>query len=174
MNKFIIAYLTHSMTSYFSSSNIATNKEETHKSWNISKKILVYKKCELLLITNYKPIALPNTTYKLYTSTLTPLLKTIHDEQYNFDTTIKKVSAHNETPHDKYKHWWQPLSMQICHQGYIHCIQRLPQHLQLHILCKDHSHYGRPACSHLMWETHTPTPPLNFTGVTLVLPQQQT
>ena len=42
--------------------------------WKHSKTILLHKKDDPTHITNYRPIALANTIYKLYTSTLTTLL----------------------------------------------------------------------------------------------------
>jgi hypothetical protein len=43
-------------------------------SWKTSLTILLYKKADPTLLTNYRPIALANTIYKLFTSTITAQL----------------------------------------------------------------------------------------------------
>ena len=60
-------------------------------SWKISLTILLYKKGNPILLTNYRPIALANTIYKFFTSTLTSILSTygerhqiLHDSQEGF------------------------------------------------------------------------------------------
>ena len=45
-------------------------------SWKISLTILLYKKGDPSVLTNHRPIALANTIYKLFTSTLTLILST--------------------------------------------------------------------------------------------------
>ena len=49
--------------------------------WKNSTIILLHEKEDSLLLTNYRPIALANTIYKFYTSTVTALL-TIYGEKY--------------------------------------------------------------------------------------------
>jgi hypothetical protein len=60
-------------------------------SWKTSITILLYKKDNPHELTNYRPIALANTIYKLFTSTLTSILSTygekyqiLHDSQEGF------------------------------------------------------------------------------------------
>ena len=60
-------------------------------SWKISLTILLYKKSDPSLLSNHRPIALANTIYKLFTSTLTLILSTygerhqiLHDSQEGF------------------------------------------------------------------------------------------
>ena len=60
-------------------------------SWKISLTILLYKKGDPSILTNYRPIALANTIYKLFTSTLTLILSAygerhqiLHDSQEGF------------------------------------------------------------------------------------------
>jgi hypothetical protein len=50
-------------------------------SWKTSLTILLYKKGDPSLLTNHKPIALANTIYKLFTSTLT-LILSAYGEKY--------------------------------------------------------------------------------------------
>ena len=61
------------------------------KSWKTSLTILLYKKGNPHNLTNYRPIALANTIYKLFTSTLTSILSAygekyqiLHDSQKGF------------------------------------------------------------------------------------------
>ena len=60
-------------------------------SWKISLTILLYKKGDPILLSNHRPIALANTTYKLFTSTLTTIVSAynerhqiLHDSQKEF------------------------------------------------------------------------------------------
>ena len=60
-------------------------------SWKISLTILLYKKGDPSVLTNHRPIALANTIYKLFTSTLTLILSAcgerhqiLHDSQEDF------------------------------------------------------------------------------------------
>ena len=60
-------------------------------SWKISLTILLYKKCDPSQLSNHRPIALANTIYKLFISTLTSILSTygenhqiLHDSQEGF------------------------------------------------------------------------------------------
>jgi hypothetical protein len=60
-------------------------------SWKTNITVLLYKKGDPSQLTNHKPIALANTIYKLYTSTLTFILSTygkryqiLHDSQEAF------------------------------------------------------------------------------------------
>ena len=60
-------------------------------SWKTSLTVLLYKKGDSSQLTNHRPIALANTIYKLYTSTLTSILSTygeryqiLHDSQEGF------------------------------------------------------------------------------------------
>ena len=60
-------------------------------SWKTSLTILLYKKGDPSQLSNHRPIALANTIYKLYTSTLTSILSTygerfqiLHDSQEGF------------------------------------------------------------------------------------------
>ena len=60
-------------------------------SWKTSLTILLYKKGDPSQFTNHRPIALANTIYKLFTSTLTSILSTygkkhqiLHDSQEGF------------------------------------------------------------------------------------------
>ena len=60
-------------------------------SWKTSLTVLLYKKGNPSLLTNHRPIALANTIYKLYTSTLTSILSAygekhqiLHDSQEGF------------------------------------------------------------------------------------------
>ena len=60
-------------------------------SWKTSLTVLLYKKGDLSQLTNHRPIALANTIYKLYTSTLTSILyaygerfQILHDSQEGF------------------------------------------------------------------------------------------
>ena len=60
-------------------------------SWKISLTILLYKKGNPSLLPNHRPIALANTIYKLFTSTLTSILspygekhQILHDSQEGF------------------------------------------------------------------------------------------
>ena len=60
-------------------------------SWKISLTILLYKKSDPSLLTNHRPIALANTIYKLFTSTLTLILaaygkrhQILHNSQEGF------------------------------------------------------------------------------------------
>ena len=62
-------------------------------SWKTSLTILLYKKCDSSQLTNHRPIALANTIYKLYTSTLTSIISTygeryqiLYDSQEGFRT----------------------------------------------------------------------------------------
>jgi hypothetical protein len=73
------------MTFYFSSLSTITNNNKFHKT---SLTILLYKKADPTNLTNHRPIALANTIYKLFTSTLTTILSTygkhhqiLHDSQ---------------------------------------------------------------------------------------------
>jgi hypothetical protein len=50
-------------------------------SWKTSLTVLLYKKGDPSLLTNHRPIALANTIYKLYTSTLTSILSA-YSERY--------------------------------------------------------------------------------------------
>ena len=59
--------------------------------WKTSLTILLYKKGDPSLLTNHRPIALANTIYKLFTSTLTLILSAygekyqiLHDSQEGF------------------------------------------------------------------------------------------
>ena len=60
-------------------------------SWKTSLTVLLYKKGNPSLLTNHRPIALANTIYKLYTSTLTSILSAygerhqiLHDSHEGF------------------------------------------------------------------------------------------
>ena len=60
-------------------------------SWKTSLTVLLHKKGNPSLLTNHRPIALANTIYKLYTSTLTSILlaygerhQILHDSQEGF------------------------------------------------------------------------------------------
>ena len=76
-------YHHHGMTSSSSSSssNTAINKREFHTPGNTVKPFYYTRKDDPIHLANYRPIALANTIYKLYTSTLTTLL-TNYDEQH--------------------------------------------------------------------------------------------
>ena len=51
-------------------------QKQIHASWKTSLTILLYKKCNPSQLTNHRHIALANTIYKFYTSTLTSILST--------------------------------------------------------------------------------------------------
>jgi hypothetical protein len=60
-------------------------------SWKTSLTILLYKKSDPTILSNHRPIALANTIYKLFTSTLTTILsgygekyQILHDSQEGF------------------------------------------------------------------------------------------
>jgi hypothetical protein len=62
-------------------------------SWKTSHTILLYKKGNPHCLSSHRPIALANTIYKLFTSTLTSILSTygerhqiLHDSQKRFKT----------------------------------------------------------------------------------------
>src|SRR6202022_244730 len=66
-------------------------QKQIPKSWKTSLTILLYKKRNPHHLTNHRPIALANTIYKLFTSTLTSILSTygekyqiLHDSQEGF------------------------------------------------------------------------------------------
>jgi hypothetical protein len=56
-------------------------QKQIHASWKTSLTVLLYKKCDPSQLTNHRPIALANTIYKLYTSTLTSILSA-YGERY--------------------------------------------------------------------------------------------
>ena len=65
--------------------------KQIHASWKTSLTVLLYKKNDPSQLTNHRPIALANTIYKLYTSTLTSIIsaygekhQTLHDNQEGF------------------------------------------------------------------------------------------
>ena len=66
-------------------------QKQIPSSWKTSATILLYKKGDPSILPNHRPIALANTIYKLYTSTLTSILssyrekyKILHDSQEGF------------------------------------------------------------------------------------------
>ena len=66
-------------------------QQQIPPSWKISLTILLYKKCDSTQLTNHIPIALDNTIYKFFTSTLTFILSAygekyqiLHDSQEGF------------------------------------------------------------------------------------------
>ena len=68
-------------------------------SWKTSLTILLYKKGDPSQFTNHRPIALANTIYKLFTSTLTSILSTYGKNTKSY-TTTKKDSYQKEVPLD--------------------------------------------------------------------------
>ena len=79
-HKLLFLFFTH----YYKQKQIPT-------SWKTSLTVLLYKKGDPSQLTNYRPIALANTIYKLYTSTLTSILSTygekyqiLHESQEGF------------------------------------------------------------------------------------------
>ena len=65
--------------------------------------LLLHKKIDLLLLTNYRPIAMANTIYKLYTSTLIAFSQTMMKNTKSCILT-KKDLVHKET-HLKKSKW---------------------------------------------------------------------
>jgi hypothetical protein len=68
-------------------------KRQIPASWKTSTTILLYKKINPTSLPNYRPIALANTIYKLFKSTLTTILSVYgkthqipHDSQEDFRT----------------------------------------------------------------------------------------
>lgn len=68
-------------------------QQQIHASWKTSLTVLLYKKGDPSQLTNHRPIALANTIYKLFTSTLTSILSAygerhqiLHDSQEGFHT----------------------------------------------------------------------------------------
>jgi hypothetical protein len=66
-------------------------QQQIPTSWKTSLTILLYKKSDPTLFSNHRPIALANTIYKLFTSTLTTILsgygekyQILHDSQEGF------------------------------------------------------------------------------------------
>ena len=66
-------------------------QQQIPSSWKTSLTILLYKKGDSAQLTNHRPIALANTIYKLFTSTLTFILSAygeehqiLHDSQEGF------------------------------------------------------------------------------------------
>ena len=66
-------------------------QQQIPKSWKTSQTILLYKKGNPYHLTNHRPIALANTIYKFFTSTLTSILSAygekyqiLHDSQEGF------------------------------------------------------------------------------------------
>ena len=56
-------------------------QKQIREAWNTSLTILLYKKRNLHQLTNHRPIALANTIYKLFTSTLTSIFS-LYGEKY--------------------------------------------------------------------------------------------
>jgi hypothetical protein len=59
-------------------------KQQIPNSWKTSLTILLYKKSDPSILTNHRPIALANTIYKLFTSTITTQFTNYGEKTSNF------------------------------------------------------------------------------------------
>jgi hypothetical protein len=68
------------------------------QSWKTSNTILLYKKGNPSTLTNHRPIALANTIYKLFTSTLTTLLSAYGKKYQILHTSQEGFRQESSTP----------------------------------------------------------------------------
>lgn len=99
-NKIIKALSCHDMFFLFFLTMLLVKGNPTL--WKHSKTILLHKKEDPLLLTNYKPITLANTIYKFYTNTLTSL-STSYNKKHRLLYFNQERLEHKETPQDKFK-----------------------------------------------------------------------
>jgi hypothetical protein len=78
-------------------------QQQIPASWKTSLNILLYKKFDPSVLTNHRPIALANTIYKFFTSTITAQLAN-YDENTKYYKTAKKDSDKKDVHPDNYKH----------------------------------------------------------------------
>ena len=76
------------------------DNRKTPTSWKQSNTILLYKKDDSLDIGNYRPIALSNAIYKLWTSTITEVLST--SKTTTCLAAVRRASECTKTPTDNY------------------------------------------------------------------------
>lgn len=111
--------------------NNATNIKTSHKTQNIAKPYSSIEKMTPFILTNYKPIALPNTMYKLYISMFTTFL-TNYGEKYKLLHFDREGFGHKENHKTNINNYHHPRRCPTYLPRHISHLHRLSQCLRFH------------------------------------------